>query len=74
VVTHNHNLEELSIYCSSKLSSRAIKLVAEHCPNLQVRPSCPAATPDRCFRARPVWGPTLYLPSFSAAAAAFHCE
>lgn len=36
VVTHNHNLEELSIYCSSKLSSRAIKLVAEHCPNLQV--------------------------------------
>lgn len=34
IVTHNHELEQLSIYCSSKLSSRAIKMIAEHCPKL----------------------------------------
>ncbi|KAL6046385.1 Tau-tubulin kinase Asator [Balamuthia mandrillaris] len=36
IVPQNHQLEELSIYCSSKLSNRAVKLIAENCPKLRV--------------------------------------
>ena len=36
VAGHNQSLEELSIYCSSKLSGKAVRLLAESCPGLRV--------------------------------------
>eukprot|EP01087_Luapelamoeba_hula_P019133 TRINITY_DN6297_c0_g1_i3.p1 TRINITY_DN6297_c0_g1~~TRINITY_DN6297_c0_g1_i3.p1 ORF type:complete len:863 (+),score=103.72 TRINITY_DN6297_c0_g1_i3:290-2878(+) len=35
IVTQNHNLEQLSIYCSSKFSQKGVKLIAENCPKLR---------------------------------------
>ena len=35
IVTRNRGLEQLSIYCSSKFSSKGVKVIAENCPILK---------------------------------------